>query len=291
MPFQRLIISATLVLCALEAAHCASFQGIGGLAENNTGRPAILSNVQAVSGDGSTVVGGSFGRAFRWTRDEGMTNLGSLSGAGSFANDVSVDGSFIVGLSSTNSPGLFTESFIWTPTNGMVGIGAISGGVRSEANAISDDGRVVAGESNFVSADGDQEETSYRWTQADGFLALTVDDHGDDGFATGVSADGSVVVGTGNTTNGLDAGAFRYTESEGLQDLGAIPGGSFQSDALGISADGLTIVGRSSSSFAPGDFEQEAFIWRAETGMKALGEIAGERFIGEAWGVSADGSI
>src|SRR4051812_31470082 len=77
---------------------------------------------QAVSADGSTVVGYSgnplFGtRAFRWTKSDGMIDLGSLSGdVSSWANAASADGTTIVG-------GTSIEGFRWTKESGLVGLG------------------------------------------------------------------------------------------------------------------------------------------------------------------------
>src|SRR5882724_8479813 len=54
--------------------------------------------VNAISGDGLVVVGGTVGGAFRWTRDGGMVLLGTLPGGTTAeASAVNQNGSIIVG--------------------------------------------------------------------------------------------------------------------------------------------------------------------------------------------------
>jgi probable HAF family extracellular repeat protein len=50
-----------------------------------------------VSADGAVVVGGTNGRAFRWTASGGMQDLGTLGRNGSLAWGVSADGAVVVG--------------------------------------------------------------------------------------------------------------------------------------------------------------------------------------------------
>jgi probable HAF family extracellular repeat protein len=67
--------------------------------------------------------------------------------------------------------------------------------------------------------------------------------------------------------------------------LGDLPGGSFHSDAFGVSADGSVVVG---SSLSPQG--EEAFRW--ENGlMTGLGDLPGGSFFSRANAVSDDGSV
>jgi probable HAF family extracellular repeat protein len=67
--------------------------------------------------------------------------------------------------------------------------------------------------------------------------------------------------------------------------LGDLAGGSFSSTAAGVSGDGTTVVGSSTS-----DLGAEAFRWTAETGMVGLGQAP--RYGGSnATDASADGSV
>ena len=54
-----------------------------------------------------------------------------------------------------------------------------------------------------------------------------------------------MVVGDSNSANGVEA--FRWTAATGMVGLGDLSGGTFLSAALGISGNGLVVVG---SSFA-----------------------------------------
>lgn len=71
--------------------------------------------------------------------------------------------------------------------------------------------------------------------------------------------------------------------------LGDLPGGAFESVATALSADGTTVVGYSKSA-ASGSYD-EAFRWRAATGITALGDLPGNDFRSQALGVSGDGSV
>jgi probable HAF family extracellular repeat protein len=83
-----------------------------------------------------------------------------------------------------------------------------------------------------------------------------------------------------------------------FQGLGDLPGGDFESFAFDVSADGSTVVGRSSSiaevyDSSEDDYLQseviEAFRWTKEGGMEGLGLLGGD--FSSAYGVSADGSV
>ena len=63
-----------------------------------------------------------------------------------------------------------------------------------------------------------------------------------------------------------------------------MPGGTYFSEALGVSADGRFIVGQSVSASG-----FEAFYWSQEDGMIGLGDLPGSDFFSIANDVSADG--
>ena len=110
--------------------------------------------------------------------------------------------------------------------------------------------------------------------------------------ARGISADGLVVVGSGSSENGGEA--FRWTAAEGMVGLGDLPGGDFGSIAFGVSADGAVIVGRGSTpNNLPNSSgsRKEAFRWTAAEGMVGLGHLPGSTSIGQAFDVSADGTV
>lgn len=109
--------------------------------------------------------------------------------------------------------------------------------------------------------------------------------------AFGLSADGSVVTGSSVSAVGR-LEAFRWSQATGMVGLGLLPGGTGASTVLsqsrGISADGTTIVGASSSA----NSTFEAFRWTQATGMVSLGGLpSGNVASSDANGVSADGSV
>ena len=70
-----------------------------------------------------------------------------------------------------------------------------------------------------------------------------------------------------------------------FQGLGDLPGGVFFSEAAGVSADGVTVVGFGNSSLGLG-----AFRWTPSEGMVGLGDLPGGSYASRAFAVSADGS-
>ncbi len=79
------------------------------------------------------------------------------------------------------------------------------GGARSEAHAVSADGRVVVGEAYYASG----RIRAFRWTAHGGMRNLGTLG-GRESVAYGISADGRVVVGGANNSIGLFT-AFRWT--------------------------------------------------------------------------------
>jgi uncharacterized membrane protein len=139
-----------------------------------------FSSAEAASQQGDIVVGTSGGEPFMWTAETGMVGLG-LPGA---ANDVSADGTVIVGGAE--------QAFRWTAENGFVWLGDLPGGpVASVAVAVSSGGETAVGFSRN-SPDG---WAAFRWTAATGMVELVGLPGESACEAHAVSADGSVVVG------------------------------------------------------------------------------------------------
>ena len=212
--------------------------------------------------------------------------LGNLRGAGEFgkssqAHGVSADGQAVVGVS-LSSVGLGVtrggEAFLWVKPGPMRGLDALSPSETeyfSAAHDVSDQGRVVVGESQT-----DKGRQAFRWTQATGMVGLGTPALNETSVAYGVSADGKIIVGTQGQV------AFRWTEEPGMASLGDLPGGQQKSAALAVSSDGKVVVGCGST-----DDGIEAFRWTAEAGLLGLGDLAGGRFFSAADGVSRDGSV
>ncbi|WP_262382229.1 hypothetical protein [Microcystis aeruginosa] len=83
---------------------------------------------------------------------------------------------------------------------------------------------------------------------------------------------------------GIGLGAIGVSfpaQAASFQGLGDLPGGIFNSQAYGVSANGSVVVGRGNSANG-----FEASRWTQETGMVGVGNSPIMRY---AWGVSADG--
>lgn len=136
-----------------------------------TGTPTLLgtlggsgSEAKSVSSDGTVVVGVSqlagdtTLRAFRWTLETGVENLGALDPGHTFSEAlyVSRNGEYILGRSSTPGGGL-PSGFVWSETLGMIsalsylenGNVDLTGWSNLTALAITDDGTRIAGSGTF----------------------------------------------------------------------------------------------------------------------------------------------
>jgi probable HAF family extracellular repeat protein len=264
---------------AWEAFRWTAADGMTGLGDLSGGQ--FRSGANAVSADGFVIVGlGTTGsgpsdnvlEAFRWTASGGMQGLGDLSGGNfeSQAFGASADGAVVVGYGiSANGQ----EAFRWTAAGGMQGLGDLPGGdYLSVARAVSADGSVVVGIGTWGAWWADQ-QYAFRWTASGGMqpLGALPGAPSQTSRAYGVSADGSVVVGWSSSPNGTynyRAEAFRWTASDGMQGLGDLPGGYFDSWAWAASADGAVIVGTSLT-----ELYNEASIWDAAHGMRRLADV------------------
>lgn len=109
-----------------------------------------------VSDDG-TAIAGSTARlgsqsAFVWNGRDGIVHLGVLPHKDhSSVNDLSADGTVVVGQSGVDVLDRTPEAFRWTPETGMEGLGALPGHTGgSDAQAVTADGTVIVGNSAGV---------------------------------------------------------------------------------------------------------------------------------------------
>ncbi|TWU22594.1 PEP-CTERM sorting domain-containing protein [Bythopirellula polymerisocia] len=265
-----------LSLCVPASAQ--SFMGLGDLPGGDF--ESITRNLSAdgkfVTGSSSTTNGTE---AFLWTEETGMVGLGApLGSQDSFGTAVSNDGSTVVGLHGELSS---IRAMRWTAGGGPVDFDPFPVGAASRlANGLSADGSTIVG--GFQPGEF-QNAIAFHWS---GGTLTQIDDTAE---ASAVSADGSVVVGTDLILGTPPATneAFIWTAVDGLTRLGFLPGGSGDSSATGISADGRVVVGagNNSSGFA------EAFRWTEGGGMVGLGDLPGGMFQSVASDTTADGGI
>jgi probable HAF family extracellular repeat protein len=165
---------------------------------------------EAVSADGSVVVGYSRDHPFRWTAKSGMVDLTGRLG---FATDVSADGTVVVGHSGLVGTG-HARAFRWTAAGGVVNLGVVPGGSESWPSQVSADGAVVVGLS--TTDDGDH---IFRWSAATGMVDLGILSGGYS-WANTVSVDGAMVVGeSGGRAFRAYAGRPRIEGTDGADQL------------------------------------------------------------------------
>lgn len=123
-------------------------------------------------------------------------------------------------------------------------------------------------------------------------------DGGTSSSAADASGDASVIVGTSGHAVSANNGpkkyevleAYRWTEQTGMVPLGDLDGGRFNSRALGVSRDGIIVVGWGDTDQGP-----EAFVWDAANGMRRVSELLGSTLptgwtLTQAWNVASDGT-
>jgi len=240
---------------------------------------------RAASFDGSVIVGQSGQRAFRWTQDTGLVDLGTLrSDNAGFASawGVTDDGNTVIGTAAADSG---FNVFRWQNGSGMSDQGYF------DASAISADG------SAFTAIDS---------RPGGGFVGLRVVDGGgatdlgqwvpqfDVTAPHAISRDASRVVGH-ITQNGEDFNfslAFQWREGVGLRVLQDFVGGSTLARANDLTDDGSLIVGFGSDAEG-----RQAAIWvngapavRAQDFLLSMGVTGLQGWqLTEVSGISPDG--
>ena len=198
------------------------------------------SKAKGVSTDGLVIIVNISPVAYRWTLSGGLEDLGNLGGTSTGANDISADGSVIVGYSNIASGDPY--AFRWDQGSGIVNIGAY----YSFADGVSGDGSTVTG---FETGSAGLYR-AFKWTQSGGF-EFNIAGNFSEGFA--VSGDGSIIVGYNA------GGAFRLSTAGGLEELNLVYSslltpGSDLSIAHDISSNGQYIVGEGLNG-ATGQYE------------------------------------
>lgn len=209
--------------------------------------PIGLDTAYATAANGATVVGQLGGEAAYWSGGAASLVNTPPQFSSSRANDASADGAVIVGWGATSSG---DTAFRWTSGSLAQDLGHLPGASVTRARAVSDDGSIIVGNSGPSTAD----YAAFRWTSDTGIQPLPIPTEFDS-IAQDISADGSTIVG------GYGFEAFRYSDADGFQNLGALGAAAY---ASATSADGSVVVG-----FA---FDG-AFIWDQAHGMRPLRDI------------------
>jgi probable HAF family extracellular repeat protein len=203
-----------------------------GMMANLGGLGGAYSYPGAISGDGSTIIGISDTKEYRWTQATGMVALtpgDDFTTARFFG--LSHDGSVMVG--GGNSTNGF-EAFRWTQAGGFVGLGDLPGGAfASYASAVSGDGSIIVGTGRTGSGD-----RAAIWDAAHGMRDLRdvlVTDFGLGASLDGwvlttvqaISSDGKFIVGYGTNPNTATYEAWLANLT-----TPSTPDGNFNGDAV-----------------------------------------------------------
>ena len=212
------------------------------------------------SSDGGVIVGLAwdgckFARAFRWTDQTGMMNLGSIRGTSTRANAVSGDGQVVVGWEEgLDGP---REAAKWVNGKEQL-IKNASGGRIGEAHGVNQDGSLIVGSNcdvdTPVTLTGSP--TAWTWTSSAGVKCYPVDrpswvkPNFYQAIMETTSNDGRVV--GGSYSFGLDSEALiwldgqvyflkDYLQRHGLPD--SFNGWANTGFITGVTRDGRTLVG------------------------------------------------
>src|SRR5690606_38202275 len=227
---------------------------------------------KAASADGSVVTGyvvteDQRSLAAYWTAEDGIKTISDPAPGASetYVNDVSADGTIIVGATRFETGNLSQKGWMWTEETGLVHLPAPSLGDEELyvywASAIG----VEAGKVTIVGTANDQ---AVRWVNGGQPEVLGEFNPYD------VSDDGSVIVGDGDNGDGQKAAIKWVNGARGvIQDA--------SDERLSVSANGAYIVGHDRPSSSPAR-------WATIFGDK---EVLTDEWWGTALSISGDGSV
>jgi uncharacterized membrane protein len=278
--YTKYILTTILLTLGFECyTQQASFQGLGDFSGGDLSSEAISVSADgsAVSGTGTTDKGS---QAFIWTESTGMVSLGNLADNSfkvSWASKISADGQTVVGDGDPVGVGNYydRQGFVWTAADGMTKIGSLNSSDFYQAQAVSADGSVIAG-------NGGQE--AFYWTKSNGIVGLGTLPGNNRSEIVALSADGTIAAGISSIDSIDSQQPLRWTENEGMVGLGFLPGTS-TGLCNSISPDGSVIVG---TCFSTSRFY--AFRWTQEKGMRDMGSLTGKNIMHPA-GATMDGSV
>ena len=237
-------VATTLSIADLSFAQ-ASFQGVGDLPGGST-----FSAVNAVSGDGASVVGisftGSGAEAFRWKAGS-MITLGMVE-----ATAVSFDGSVAVGRVVSG----VQQAARWVEGSGVQVLGSLFPGSSSVAFGVSADGELVVGHSTSLSPGPLCNPNApppwltpqgFQWSASGGMVGLgfPIPGAGPQSYAFCISNDGTVIGGKANVdsdcANSMDS--FAITWTNGAHQIIGATGMEGPGQVTDVSPDGTALVG------------------------------------------------
>ncbi|MDE9451032.1 autotransporter domain-containing protein [Aliiroseovarius sp. Z3] len=266
--------------------------------------PAIgdFSFATGASQDGSVISGvswtGGLPTMFYWTQATGVVNIPISAGVYGEANDISADGTRIVGTIYDNGgatpppatptdPAPYDRAFVWTrATNTFVTLPSLVAGGDTYGYDISDNGGVVVGRATTATA-----IHAFRAVVGGAITDLgTIGGATGSSRANGVSGDGLVVVGQSVAPSVTGQRAFRWSAGTGMVQLASTDEANVVfSLANAASQDGSYVAGAARYSTTPG---YRALRWDENGVAQDLGDLTtGNTGTSFANGISADGSV
>lgn len=237
---------------------------LGTLPSSGTG--ASASRAEAVSADGSVIVGSNRGpdttQAFVWTEADGMVGLGVIGGDGATSelSAISDDGNRALGSSGVPFGGT-GDGVRWEGGTELIALeGPTLGFSNLDMRAISADGSAGIG-TGFTESGS----VPVLWTPAGGiqrFDALVGTRR-----LRAISADGSVVA--GETGVASDSKPFRWTESGGLELLDTFPTSLGNPQVYALSSDGSVAAGQDGTPKTGID----GVLWDADGAIHRLDDV------------------
>jgi uncharacterized membrane protein len=285
---SRTTLRTTIAICALAVTTAAASGQTPGFYLVGLAPATTYSGVSALSQDGQLAVGGSVPQftlgpspAFRWTAATGRYDFGLEPGMprATSARGVSSAGEVIVGYMADPTP---DRAYRRVGNGPLENLGVLPGPyTRSYASAVSGDGNIVVGRSEYNPSSTSLVTQAVRWTPQTGMQGLgwlhPFDSRSE---ATAISRDGSMIVGISNNHG------FVWREATGMQGLPVLPGSpTTQSYAYAVSGDGSAIIGASRAT----DGFYHAVRWTS-SGVEDLGLLPGS-VSGLPYAVSDDGMI
>ncbi len=299
------IVAMTINLSSLAFSQHYSIQDLGALNNSRCSGAAAMSAQRVVGTSGipcDFVI-----RAFLWTPESGMQDLGAFPG-GDYSRGFGVNShGTVVGEASGNANGQsYVHAFSWTRGAGMHDLGILPGGTYSRAIGINGSGLIVgygdlasdrqhamlwspsgvsdlgavSGQAASVAAAINREGDVVGYAGSSAALWHADGTYVDLGTLPGdfaaeaMAVSGGRIVGWSNMT-GLPR-AFVWTKAKGMQNIGLLPGGTY-SVATGVN--GRRVIGYGDNS---------GFLWTPEGGMKDLKTLVVN---GQGWEVAFPSDI
>lgn len=217
----------------------------------------------------ATLPGDTAVHAFKWSKRDGMRDLGTLGGSISYTHSSQGINNRGEVVGRAGRPAGLEHAFLWRPGSGMRDLGGLPGNPDSfsMATAINDAG-IVGGMG--LAANGDTH--AFAWTRRSGITDIGTLG-GPQAYVTAVT-DNGMVLGTSQNANLLNH-AFAWTRQGGLVDLGTA--GAIESYTADLSA--------SRNGYLTGDLRfadgtGHAYFWSRASGMRSLGTLGGSRSFG-----------